>query len=49
MTEVESPSAEQLAKDKTMDNVQKENKQFVKILPFFMTLIFYMLINTPIL
>ena len=28
-------------KDKTTDNVQKENKQFVKILPFFMTLIFF--------
>lgn len=40
MIEMESPSEEQLAKDRITDNVQIENKQFVKILPFFMTLIF---------
>ena len=41
MIEMESPSEEQLAKDRITDNVQIENKQFVKILPFFMTLIFF--------
>ena len=40
MIEIESPSEEQLAKDRITNNVQIENKQFVKILPFFMTLIF---------
>ena len=40
MIEMESTSEEQLAKDRITDNVQIENKQFVKILPFFMTLIF---------
>ena len=41
--EVESLSAEQLAKEIIAISMQIENKQFVKILPFFMTLIFYML------
>ena len=40
MIEIESPSEEQLAKDRITNNVQIENKQFVKILPFFMTLLF---------
>ena len=39
----ESLSAEQLAKATIVISVQTATIQFVKILPFFMTLIFYML------